>query len=80
MSSKMESVDTPMSVNFISEERYRPGNESFRIFPSSPEEEIVISGLAGRYPNSDNAEELSYHLYNKVRSGGVIFRLLYFQL
>lgn len=38
-----------------------------RIFASSPDDEIVISGMAGRFPNSDNVAELSYHLYNKVR-------------
>lgn len=63
----MDSVNMPKSESIITEKSYKPSNETFRIFPSSPEEEIVISGLAGRYPSSDNAEELSHHLYNKVR-------------
>lgn len=41
-------------------------NETFRIFASCPEEEIVISGMAGRYPSCDNVEELRHNLYNEV--------------
>lgn len=62
----MDSFDVPTSENVFTERIYKPSKESFRIFPSSPEDEIVISGLAGRYPNSDNAEEMSHNLYNKV--------------
>jgi len=29
-------------------------------------EEIVISGIAGRFPNSDNVEILKKNLFNKV--------------
>jgi len=29
-------------------------------------EEIVISGIAGRFPNSDNVEVLKKNLFNKV--------------
>lgn len=32
----------------------------------SPDEEIVISGIAGRFPNSRNMTEFSHNLYNKV--------------
>lgn len=32
-----------------------------------PDEEIVISGISGRFPNSDNMFEFEHHLYNKVR-------------
>lgn len=28
--------------------------------------DVVISGIAGRFPNSDNVREFSYNLYNKV--------------
>ncbi|XP_055698842.1 fatty acid synthase [Phlebotomus papatasi] len=31
-----------------------------------PEEEIVISGISGRFPNSDNISEFAKNLYNKV--------------
>jgi len=29
-------------------------------------EEIVISGIAGRFPNSDNMNQLRENLFNKV--------------
>jgi len=29
-------------------------------------EEIVISGIAGRFPNSDNIDQLKKNLFNKV--------------
>lgn len=38
-----------------------------RIFALSPDEEIVISGMSGRFPNTENVAELSHNLYNKVR-------------
>lgn len=31
-----------------------------------PGNEIVISGIAGKYPDSDNLEELKQNLFNKV--------------
>jgi fatty acid synthase len=33
---------------------------------SSVDDEIVISGIAGRFPNSRNLREFSHNLYNKV--------------
>jgi len=30
------------------------------------DEEIVISGIAGRFPNSDNMNQLRENLFNKV--------------
>ncbi|KAG5667645.1 hypothetical protein PVAND_015619 [Polypedilum vanderplanki] len=30
------------------------------------DDEIIISGISGRFPNSKNVEELSYNLYNKI--------------
>ena len=32
----------------------------------SPEDEIVISGIAGRFPDSDNVKHLEYNLMNKI--------------
>ncbi len=29
-------------------------------------EEVVISGLSGRFPESDNVDEFAQNLYNKV--------------
>lgn len=37
-----------------------------RTHPATPEDDIVISGVAGRYPNSRNVEEFAHNLYNKV--------------
>lgn len=34
-----------------------------------PEEEIVISGIAGRFPNSDNVKHLQENLLNKMDLG-----------
>ncbi|XP_072763295.1 fatty acid synthase-like [Anoplolepis gracilipes] len=34
-----------------------------------PEEEIVISGIAGRFPNSDNIKEFQDNLFNKMDLG-----------
>ncbi|CRK99510.1 CLUMA_CG012829, isoform A [Clunio marinus] len=33
---------------------------------TSDEDEIVISGIAGRFPNSNNVAEFEYNLYNKI--------------
>lgn len=37
-----------------------------RAYPLTPGDEIVISGISGRYPNSDNIHEFAHNLYNKV--------------
>lgn len=37
-----------------------------RAVPDSEDDEIVISGMSGRFPNSINLVELSENLYNKV--------------
>jgi hypothetical protein len=39
---------------------------SYRAFAASPDDEIVISGIAGRFPKSANVAEFSDNLYNKV--------------
>lgn len=66
MSSKMSSSDMPKSGRVLTDKNFVPSVESYRVFPSSPDEEIVISGVAGRYPSCDNAEEFRHHLFNKV--------------
>lgn len=33
---------------------------------SDPQDEIVISGIGGRFPNSKNMAEFEYNLYNKI--------------
>lgn len=35
-------------------------------FCEDRDEEIVISGMAGRFPNCESVDELTYNLYNKV--------------
>ena len=37
-----------------------------RVKVSDPSDEIVISGISGRFPNSKNMTEFSYNLYNKI--------------
>lgn len=37
-----------------------------RLTPESPEEEIVISGIAGRFPDSDDVKHFKENLFNKV--------------
>uniref|UniRef100_A0A182XBL3 Fatty acid synthase n=1 Tax=Anopheles quadriannulatus TaxID=34691 RepID=A0A182XBL3_ANOQN len=39
---------------------------AFRAKPPCPGDEIVISGIAGRFPNSDNVKEYGYNLFNKI--------------
>ena len=38
-----------------------------RIFPETDGDDIVISGMAGKFPNCRNVDEYKYSLYNKVR-------------
>lgn len=39
---------------------------SSRIFPETDNDEIVISGMGGRFPNSRNISEFKFNLFNKV--------------
>lgn len=54
------------SENVFNEKNYKLSLDTHRIFPLTPDDEIVISGVAGRYPNCDNVEELRENLFNKV--------------
>lgn len=38
-----------------------------RIFPETEGDDIVISGISGKFPNCHNTAEYEYNLYNKVR-------------
>jgi len=38
----------------------------FRAAPVDPDDEIIISGISGRFPNSANVTELAHNLYNKI--------------
>lgn len=66
MSSKMSSSDTQKSGRVLTGKNFKPKTDSYRAFPSSPDEEIVISGMAGRYPSCDNVSEYRHYLFNKV--------------
>lgn len=61
MSSDMNGVTS-------TENNSKPLPDTHRIFPSSLDDEIVISGVAGRYPICDNVGELRENLFNKVGS------------
>lgn len=37
-----------------------------RIWPQTPDDEIVISGISGKFPKSKNVTEFAHNLYNKV--------------
>lgn len=37
-----------------------------RIRAKSADDEIVISGISGKFPKANNLNELSHNLYNKV--------------
>lgn len=39
---------------------------SSRIRASNPDDEIVISGISGKFPNAENVQEFAKNLYNKV--------------
>lgn len=44
-----------------------------RAYPTTLDDEIVISGIAGRFPNSANVYEFADNLYNKVNVPGANF-------
>ncbi|XP_031641000.1 fatty acid synthase-like [Contarinia nasturtii] len=67
MSSNIDLSSISQNGNNLYEKNNVPnGIKLGRIFPSCPGEEIVISGVAGRYPNCDNVEEYRHHVYNKI--------------
>lgn len=53
-----------MSENTLSNDG--AANRSVRIFAQTPDDEICITGIAGKFPNSKNVAEFEYNLYNKV--------------
>lgn len=62
-------MSSKMSGRGFTEKTIGSSSEPFRVFPKSPEDEIVISGVSGRFPNCDNVEEFKDHLFNKVGYG-----------
>lgn len=66
-------MDIKNDINILTAENFAKHQNNFspnknRIFASNPDDEIVVSGMGGRFPKCDNVSELSYHLYNKVRN------------
>lgn len=59
-------MSSSMNVNVLTEKNYKPSSDKIRIHPATPDDEIVISGIAGRYPSCDNVGELRENLFNKV--------------
>lgn len=39
-----------------------------RARPIDPDDEIVITGISGKFPNAENVSEFAKNLYNKVNS------------
>lgn len=39
-----------------------------RSLPDTDGDDIVISGMAGKFPNCSNITEYEFNLYNKVRN------------
>lgn len=37
-----------------------------RVKAAHPDDEIVITGISGKFPNAENVEEFAKNLYNKV--------------
>lgn len=68
MSSEGESFIPPRNCEngFLTAKDFPPRSENYRVFADAAEEEIVISGVAGRFPSCDNVEQLCHNLYNKV--------------
>lgn len=59
-------MSSKLSGRILLEKSYEQSMEPFRVFPKSPADEIVISGMSGRFPSCDNVEEFKDHLYNSV--------------
>lgn len=48
-----------------------------RTFPSTPDDDIVVSGFSGKFPNSRNVAEFERNLYNKVNGAKWFSSILY---
>lgn len=54
------------SERFKMDKSQGPSVKPWRAFAASDDEEIMVTGMSGRFPESDDIEELKYNLYNKV--------------
>lgn len=59
-------MSSKTNANVSAEGTYKPPSDKGRIFPSTPDDEVVISGVAGRYPSCDHVGDLRENLFNKV--------------
>lgn len=65
-------LDEPILINgvdgkFLTVKDFLNANAHHaRAFPDTPDDEIVVSGMSGRYPRCDNVEQFRHNLYNKV--------------
>ncbi|XP_011203074.2 fatty acid synthase [Bactrocera dorsalis] len=64
MSSNNETQKLDLSL--IKETASKKHKKYSRSFPESEGDEIVISGMAGKFPNSHNIAEFERNLYNKI--------------
>lgn len=63
--SNIKETSVPSSTTSCgSEKKYKKYS---RIFPETDGDDIVISGISGKFPNCHNVAEYEYNLYNKVR-------------
>lgn len=61
-----------VNENFLTTKDFmKPNSHQARVFAETPEDEIVIGGVSGRYPSCDNIEQFSHNLYNKVSFSSV---------
>lgn len=66
MSNISDQPTTAPLLNGSCEKTGGKANSEARIFAPSDDEEICITGLAGRFPSCHNVAEFEYNLYNKV--------------
>lgn len=66
MSSEQKSYVEPRPGVVMTAKDFPQCSETYRAFPNSVDDEIVISGISGRFPKCENVEELAHNLYNKV--------------
>lgn len=66
MSTNNETQQLDLSLN--KETTSKKHKKYSRSFPESEGDEIVISGMAGKFPNSHNIAEYEQNLYNKVHN------------
>lgn len=44
----------------------KPTKYFSRVQPLTQDDQVVISGVSGRFPNADNMAEFTHKLYNKI--------------